>query len=260
MDREGISLYCGDRLKVMRDIPDKSVNLILCDLPYGTTASQWDKALPMQDLWQQYWRVLKHNGSVLLFANGAFMPKVMLSDIDDYKYSWIWVKNNSTNYVHAKNRPLVKHENILVFSKSPMGHKSLLGDSRMKYNPQGIIECNEIIKAGNNRFGTVAGIRISHKPEFKREYTNYPTDVLTNFPELPPQNKLHTNQKPVPLLEYLVKTYTDRNDIVLDNCMGSGSTGVACINTGRNFIGIELNEKYFNIAKKRIETAETPLF
>jgi site-specific DNA-methyltransferase (adenine-specific) len=237
----------------MKDIPDKSIDMILCDLPYGTTASEWDKLIPSDKLWEQYNRIIKDNGSVLLFANGLFEPRAMLSNLKDYKYKWVWIKNNSTNFVHAKNRPLTKHEDILVFSKAPMGHISQLGTKRMKYNPQGLIRVDKTIKAGKGRFGTVAGIRPSHKEEFIREYTNYPNDVLLNFPEVSAGKKMHTNEKPVALLEYLIKTYTNKNDVVLDNCMGSGSTGVACINTNRNFIGIELDEKYFEIAKKRIE-------
>ena len=240
----------------MKDIPDKSIDMILCDLPYGTTASSWDKILPSEKLWNHYNRIINDNGSICLFASGLFEPRVMLSNINDYKYKWVWVKNNSTNFVHAKNRPMTKHESILVFSKAPMGHKSQLGDRRQIYNPQGLIPINKTIKAGKGRFGTVAGIRPSHKEEFLREYTNYPNDVLIDFPEVPSFKKLHTNEKPVELLEYLIKTYTNENSIVLDNCMGSGSTGVACINTNRNFIGIELDENYFNIAKDRIETVQ----
>lgn len=251
-----IELLHGDCLELMKNIPDGSVDLVLCDLPYGTTASNWDKEIPAERLWEQYNRIISNNGSVLLFASGLFEPRVMLSNIDDYKYKWVWVKNNSTNFVHAKNRPMTKHESILVFSKAPMGHISQLGEKRMTYNPQGLVPCEMTIKQGNGRFGTVAGKRESHlKPSesFTRKFTNFPTDVLTDFPDLPPNKKLHTNEKPVALLEYLVKTYTNEGDTVLDNCMGSGSTGVACVNTNRNFIGIELNENYFNIAKNRIE-------
>lgn len=252
-----INLYKGDCLEIMKDIPDRSIDLILCDLPYGTTASSWDKELPADKLWQEYSRIISNNGSVLLFASGLFEPRVMLSNIDDYKYKWVWVKNNSTNFVHAKNRPMTKHESILVFSKAPMGHISQLGDKRMTYNPQGLVPINKKIKAGKGRFGTVAGIRPSHKSEFLREYTNYPNDVLLDFPEPAANEKVHTNEKPVPLLEYFIKTYSNENETVLDNCMGSGSTGVACVNTGRNFIGIELNENYYNVATERINKAKS---
>lgn len=249
-------LFLGDCLDVMNQIPDKFVDCIICDLPYGTTASNWDKEIPMDKLWEQYNRILTSIGTIILFANGIFTPRVMASNLKDYKYRWVWVKKNSTNFVHAKNRPMTKSEDILVFSKGAMGHKSQLGDKRMTYNPQGLIKLNKIIKQGKGRFGTVAGKRPSHFSEdetFKREYSNYPTDVLTDFPEVNPNNKVHTNEKPVPLLEYLVKTYTNEGEVVLDNCMGSGTTGISCMNLNRRFIGIEKEEKYFEISKKRIE-------
>lgn len=239
----------------MKDIQDGSVNMVLCDLPYGTTDSNWDKAIPMDSLWKQYDRILTNTGTVVLFANGMFTPRVMSSNLKDYKYRWVWVKNNATNFVHAKNRPMTKSEDVLVFSKGAMGHKSQLGNKRMTYNPQGLIPCHKKVRQGRNRFGTVAGNRPSHLQPgdvIEREWTNYPKDVLVDFPEPPPNRKLHTNEKPVSLLEYLINTYTNEGDTVLDNCMGSGSTGVACINTNRSFIGIELDETYFKIAEKRL--------
>ena len=257
-----IKLYNDDCLKVMNEqnIQDNSVNLVLVDLPYGTTASNWDKYIPMDKLWKCYNRILAPNGTAIFFANGMFTPRVMCSNLEDYKYRIVWVKHNSTNFVHEKNRPMTKSEDLLVFSKGSMGHASQLGDKRMTYNPQGLVPCNKTIKAGKGRFGTVAGVRPSHKDEFVREYTNYPTDVLTDFPEVCANKKVHTNEKPVDLLEYLIKTYTNENDTVLDNCMGSGTTGIACVNTKRNFIGIELDKKYFDIAKDRIVGATKGLF
>lgn len=255
-----MALYHGDCLEVMKDIPDKSVDLVCCDLPYGTTASDWDKAIPMDLLWAQYDRVLTPIGTVLLFANGIFTPRVMLSNLGDYKYRWVWVKNNSTNFVHAKNRPLVKSEDILVFSKGSMGHKDQLGSSRMTYNPQGIIAINKKMHGGTENFtDNLVGKRPSHTDEYVREFTNYPTDVLTDFAEVATTKKLHTNEKPVDLLEYLIKTYSNEGDTVLDNCMGSGSTGVACKHTKRNFIGIELDETYFKIAEDRISRVLFPI-
>ena len=147
---------------------------------------------------------------------------------------------------------MTEHEDILVFSKAPMGHFSQLGERRMTYNPQGLIEINKDIKLGNGRFGTVAGKRPSHKEVFKRTHIGYPTDVLWQFNEVATNKKLHTSEKPIPLLEYLIKTYTNEGDLVLDNCAGSGTTGVACKNLNRNFIGIELDPEYFKIAEKRI--------
>lgn len=249
-------IFNGDCLEIMQKIPDNCIDLVCCDLPYGTTASSWDKAIPMDKLWGQYNRVLTKTGTVLLFANGIFTPRVMSSNLRDYKYRWVWVKRNATNFVHAKNRPMTKSEDILVFSKGAMGHRSQLGDKRMTYNPQGLISCHQVKKSGKSKFGTVAGCRPSHKDEVVREYTNYPSDVLLDFPEVCPTKKVHTNEKPILLLEYLINTYTDKNGVVLDNCMGSGTTGIASINSNRKFIGIELDENYFNIAKERIEKAE----
>lgn len=208
--KDGI-IFNEDCMKVMDGLITKGikVDMILCDLPFGTTASNWDKILPAKELWKKYEQLITDTGSIVLFASGQFMPYLLSSKLSLFKYQWVWVKNNSTNFVHAKNRPMTKCEYILVFSKAPMGHVSQLGDKRMTYNPQGLIECNKTIKAGKSRFGTIAGERPSHKSEFVREYTNYPTDVLLDFPETPAGKKLHTNEKPVNLLEYLIKTYTN---------------------------------------------------
>ena len=251
-------VFNADCIKVMDALinKDMKIDMILCDLPFGTTASNWDKAIPAKSLWERYKKLISDNGSIVLFASGQFMPYLLSSNLNMFKYQWVWVKNNSTNFVHAKNRPMTKCEYILVFSKAPMGHVSQLGDKRMIYNPQGLIECNKKIKAGKGRFGTIAGERPSHKSEFVREYTNYPNDVLLDFPETPASKKLHTNEKPIKLLEYLVKTYTNGGQLVMDNTMGVGSTCIACQNVHRKFIGIELDEKYYNIAVERLQENE----
>lgn len=249
----------GDCLELMKEIPDGSVGMVLCDLPYGVTALAWDRQLPAERLWGEYNRVTAKQGSVVLFASGSFEPRVMCSNIDNYKYKWVWIKNNSTNFVHAKNRPMTKHESILVFSNAPMGHVSRLGDKRMTYNPQGLERTQQVQKQGSARFGSIVGKRKSQlRPEdsFVRQFTNYPVDVLTDFPDLPSNKKMHTNQKPVALLEYLIKTYTNEGDVVLDSCMGVGSTCVAAINTNRRYIGFEIDMGYFEIAKQRIKEAE----
>ena len=237
----------GDCIELMRDIPDKSVDMILCDPPYGTTASKWDKVIDFKELWTQYERIIKDNGAIVLFGSGQFAFKLIESNVPLYKYKWIWVKSNKSNFVNAKNRPMTAFEEILVFSKGNTANGSKV---KMKYYPQGLIKKKKIRRDTDKKFGTVAGKRPSHKAVIVSEYTNYPFDVL-NFDSV--VKKQHTNQKPVELLEYLVKTYTNEGESVLDNCMGSGSTGVACINTNRNFIGFELDENYFNIAKNRIE-------
>lgn len=236
----------------MKDIPDESVDMILCDLPYGTTACKWDSIIPFEILWKHYNRVIKNNGVICLFGSEPFSTHLRISQIDNYKYDWIWVKSNGScsGFVHAKNMPLKKHENISVFSKAPIGHISLLKERRMKYNPQGLSykPTKEISK---KKFGNTVGKRPSQVEEYTREYINYPVSIL-NFDS---EKGLHPTQKPVPLLEYLIKTYTNENETVLDNCMGSGSTGVACVHTNRNFMGIELDNHYFDVAKNRIETA-----
>jgi len=246
-------IHHGDCLDLMNGIPDGSIDMILCDLPYGLIACGWDKSIPASKMWNCYNRIVKDNGVVVLFSSGLFTPRVMLSNINGYKYKWVWVKNNSTNFIHAKNRPMTKHEDVLIFSKAPMGHLSQLSNKRMVYNPQGLIPINKTVKTSKNKFGTIAGKRPSIKDKYIMKYTNYPKDVLIGFPEDRSNIKLHTSQKPVALCEYLIKTYTNKGDVVLDNCIGSGTTAIAAINTNRNFIGIELDKKYVDIANKRIE-------
>lgn len=194
----------------------------------------------------------KWGGAIVLFASEPFATKLRSEAIDWYKYDWIWAKKTTTGFVHAKNMPLKDYENILVFSPASIGHKNLLGDRRMPYNPQGIKKSDKYDMERRGKFGSVCGDRSSHKKMWKVEYENYPRMVLTGFKR--DKENLHPNQKPVSLLSYLIRTYTDEGAVVFDNCMGSGSTGVACLQTGRDFIGIEKDETYFETAKKRIES------
>lgn len=249
-----IELYKGDCLELMKSIPDKSVDMVLCDLPYGTTACKWDDIIPIGELWSQYGRILKEQGVVVLFGSEPFSSRLRASNFDWYKYDWIWCKTRKTGFVHAKNQPLKQHENISVFSPAPMGHESRLGEKRMPYNPQGLVKETRTRTNLLSRFGSTVGKRPSHKDTITSEFANYPTSLLS-FKSTASNN--HPTEKPVALLEYLIKTYTNPGQIVLDNTMGSGSTGVACVNTGRDFIGIELDDKYFSIAQKRIQQAET---
>lgn len=246
-----IELKLGDCLELMKDIPDKSVALVLCDLPYGTTDCKWDTVIPFDSLWQQYNRIIKDNGVIILHGSEPFSTLLRYSNLKMYKYDWIWKKNTVTGFQHAKNMPLKDYETISVFSKGSMGHFSILGERRMPYNPQGLMPCKKIYK-GTRNDGGIIGTRPSHKAVVQQEFTNYPRMIL----EFTNEKGLHPTQKPVALLEYLVKTYTNPGEVVLDNCMGSGSTGVACVNTGRSFIGMELDEGYFEIAKKRIQEAQ----
>ena len=231
----------------MKDITDKLIDMILCDLPYGTTACKWDKIINASDLWQQYERIIKDNGAILLFASGQFTYKLISSNEKIYRYKWIWFKTKRGNFVNAKNKPMTSYEEILVFSKGATANGSKI---KMKYYPQGLKPIHKVSIDNGTRFGTMAGKRPSHKKETIQEWTNYPFDVL-QFDSV--GKPIHPTEKPVDLLEYLIKTYTNEGDLVLDNCMGSGSTGVACKHLNRNFIGIELDDNYFEIAKKRIE-------
>ena len=232
-----IDLYKDDCLEVMKDIPDGSVDMILCDLPYGTTQNKWDSVIPFEPLWKQYKRIC--SGAIVLTASQPFTSALVMSNVDDFKYAWVWEKGAATGHLNAKRMPMKLHEDVLVFS-----------GRNHQYNPQDLIPYNKVTKRGNN--GTNFGK--SGKENFQ-EWTNYPRSILKFVGDIKP---MHPTQKPVALMEYLIKTYTHEGETVLDNCMGSGTTGVACVNTNRNFIGIEMNEKYFEIAKKRIEEAKKP--
>lgn len=237
-------LYFGDCLEKMKNIEDGSVDLILCDLPYGTTDCKWDNIIPFDLLWEQYNRVIKENGAIVLFSAQPFTTKLINSNIKNYRYSWYWIKNNSTGFTFAKYQPMRKVEDINVFyKKAPL------------YNPQGLVKLDKPKKYKRKQSKDTKDSIYkegSLSKEYTVKYTNYPNNLL--FYNKEPKS-LHPTQKPVDLLEYLIKTYTNENDIVLDSCAGSGSTGVACANTNRRFIGIELPEHYYNIASNRISKA-----
>lgn len=244
-----IDLKQGDCLERMKDIPDKSVDMILCDLPYGTTACKWDNVIPFKPLWEQYNRIIKPNGAICLFGSEPFSSALRMSNIKHFKYDWIWEKSRTVGFLNAKNAPLKRHEIISVFS---FGTTANCSKNRMEYNPQGLVEINQKRKSVSQSDGTVVGNRPSRNKDYVAKYKGYPDTVLRFANEAKQE---HPTQKPVALLEYLIKTYTNEGETVLDNCMGSGSTGAACANTNRDFIGIELDEHYFDIAKKRIQDA-----
>ena len=232
-----IDLRLGDCLEIMKDIPDKSIDMILCDLPYGTTRNKWDSIIPLDKLWNEYERIIKDNGAIVLFSQMPFTAELTHSNLKLFKYEWIWEKDNGTGFLNAKKMPLKIHENILVFYKK-----------LPTYNPQ-MRTGFKPYKCKQGRHSTNYGLyEQGHITESNGE--RYPIDII----EFKKDSGLHPTQKPVELLEYLIKTYTNENETVLDNCMGSGSTGVACKRTNRNFIGIELDETYFNIAKERINS------
>ena len=314
------TLYNGDCLEMMKNIPDGSVDLILCDLPYGTTACKWDKSIPLDILWEHYRRVLKPYGTVLLFGSEPFASSLRLSNPSMYKYDWVWEKNNCGNFQLVNKQPMKVHETVSVFYSIPpfMGFSKIITDNMERLglsftsvsmlvkskngNPTGWLSnkisgkqlptreqwkllCgtfgiedryDEILAEKN---GSVTynmelsetdvtlsnkrkGGRLKHigsekmRDEYRQTKTGYPRSVLRFKREV----GYHPTQKPVPLLEYLIKTHSNEGDVVLDNCMGSGSTGVACVNTGRNFIGIELDRKYYMVANDRIDEAGKRLF
>lgn len=239
-ENKNYELWQGDCLELMNNIPDKSVDMILCDLPYGTTQCKWDSIIPFEPLWEQYNRIIKDNGSIVLFAQTPFDKVLGVSNLKNLRYEWIWEKEQGTGNLNANKMPLKKTENILVFYKKlPTYNPQMTEGSPYKIKRE--YNDNEIF----GKTGTKDGYITYNKGE------RYPTNLLKFNREL--KNRLHPTQKPVALLEYLIKTYTNEEEIVLDNCMGSGSTGVAALNLHRRFIGIELDENYFNIAKDRIE-------
>ena len=235
-----INLLQGDCLELMKNVPDKSIDMVLCDLPYGTTRCKWDSIIPFEPLWEQYNRIIKDNGAIVLFSQMPFTAVLVMSNLKMFRYEWIAEKSMATGFLNAKRMPLKCHENICVFYKK-----------LPTYNPQMTKGKPYNIKrrdCGAHYLGGIENI------EIKNEGTRCPRDVLKDLwkPYCGEGKSFHPTQKPVPLLEYLIKTYTNEGETVLDNCMGSGSTGVACVNMNRNFIGIELDENYFKIAKERI--------
>lgn len=249
-----VNLMQGDCLALMGDIPDGSIDMVLCDLPYGTSACKWDSVIPFEPLWEQYKRVIKADGAIVLFGSEPFSSLLRTSNLDMYKYDWKWEKPNGANFLNFKYQPAKVHEDIIVFSKMASSYSKR---GNMVYNPQMATGKPYNQESGKQRTdnGHVLGatVRSPIKQVFtSNSGTRYPRSIQ-RFGHDP--DKKHPTQKPVALLEYLVKTYTSVGDTVLDNCMGSGSTGVACVNTGRSFIGIELDAKYYEIAVERIKTA-----
>jgi site-specific DNA-methyltransferase (adenine-specific) len=237
-----IELIQGDCLEKMKDIPNKSIDMILCDLPYGTTACKWDTIIPFEPLWEQYKRIIKDNGAIVLTASQPFTSALVMSNIKMFKYEWVWDKVNSyTNFLNSSHQPLRRHENVLVFyAKKPTYNKQWrLGAAYSSHNkPPGVSD--------------VYGAQRPHKSRNNDGEHHNPCSVIQEKTAIKSDKGFHPTQKPVALFEYLIKTYTNEGDLVLDNCMGSGTTGVACKNLNRNFIGIELDPEYFKIAEKRI--------
>lgn len=248
-----ITLYHGDCLIEMSKIADGSVDTILCDLPYGTTACKWDNIIPFRPLWEHYWRVLKPNGAVLLFASQPFTTNLIYSQLDSFRYSYIWLKNRQTGIALAGKQPMRQFEDIAVFYRKKSTYNPIMRESESK------------IMKSHAAKGYTRGLNATsseHLPNMgcRREAFKtviYPSNVLKfDVVNNRCKDRFHPTQKPTPLLEFLINTHTNKGETVLDNTMGCGSTGVACVNTSRKFIGIEMDDKYFSIAKERIEKAK----
>lgn len=235
-----MQLFEGDCLEIMAGFPCQSIDMVFCDLPYGVTArNQWDAVIPFAPLWAAYEHIVKENGAMVFTATQPLASALVMSKPEWFKYEWIWQKTKTTGFLNAKKQPLRNHEQVLVFyRKQPL------------YNPQGIEACNIQCDRGSEE-GVGTNYNTAN-PVYTQTQTGYPRSVQQFASE---GKTIHPTQKPVALIEYLIRTYTNEGETVLDNCMGSGSTGIACLNTRRNFIGIEKDANYFQIAKSRIETA-----
>ena len=252
-----MKLYKGECLEAMKLIPSESVDAIITDPPYGTTACKWDSVIDFKLMWEQLNRIIKPNGAIVLFGFEPFSSALRMSNIKNYKYDWIWIKNRPTGTMLAKIQPMRNVENILVFYKS-----------QPKYNRQMIKRTPEEFKKSyrknNSESKNGEQMRYTKNPLIRqsedRQWYKPPIQTLYYNSDSKRNGKSHPTQKPIALMEYLIKTYTNENETVLDFTMGSGSTGVACVNTNRNFIGIEMDDKYFDIAKQRIKEANYKLF
>ncbi len=233
-------IHLGDCLEIMKQIPNGSIDAIVCDLPYGTTQNKWDSIIPFDKLWLQYERIIKENGAIILTAQQPFTSALIVSNLKMYKYNWVYQKNKSTGFLNAKKQPLNDYEDVCVFYKK-----------QCTYNPQ-MVAAEKSYKRGfvKRKKSDCYG----EEKDFEQLETGlrYPKRIQY-FNNNKTQEQKHSTQKPIELMEYLVKTYTNENEMVLDNCIGSGTTAIACMNTNRNFIGIEKDENYFNVANKRIK-------
>ena len=237
-------IYNEDCHAGMKRIPYGSVDAIICDLPYGTIHCSWDSVIPFDKLWEQYNRIIKKNGAIVLFGSEPFSTAIRMSNLKNFRYDWIWEKSKCADFLNAKIRPLKTHEVISVFS-----------NGRCNYYPQGLTKCNKIATNGRNKFGNSSS-EWNHDKTYVQEFCNYPTTILQFDND---SDSFHPTQKPVDLLRYLIRTYSNEGDTILDNCMGSGTTAVACIREKRHFIGFELNKEYFDKACKRIDAERRQL-
>ena len=245
-----INLMLGDCLERMKEIPSGSVDMTLTDPPYGTTSCKWDSIIPLEPMWAQLKRIIKPNGAIVMTAANPFTSFLICSNTEMFKYSLVWNKSKVCHFAQAPYRFMTEHEDIVVFG---YGGTSKNSKNRMKYNPQGLEDCYKVCSGKGHS---------DHRPsktkqkDYIQKKTGYPKSIIRISSD---RAKLHPTQKPVALMEYLIKTYTNEGDTVLDFCLGSGSTGVAAKNLNRDFIGIEMDEGYFNIAKERIINQSPPI-
>ena len=246
MSNQASEVLQGDCLELMKDIPDGSIDMILADLPYGTTACKWDTIIPFEPLWEQYKRIVKPNGAIVLTASQPFTSALVMSNPKMFKYEWIWEKSKAVGYLNSKIMPLIAHENIVVFSQGKTTYNAQKTSGHAPYN-----------KGKSHRPTDVYGKQVEVLVK-NDDGTRHPRTVQY-FKTAENEGKLHPTQKPVALFEYLIKTYTNEGDVVLDNTFGSCSTGIACLNTNRKFIGIEMDNNYFSIGVERIKKHEKVL-
>ena len=245
---ENYSLCCGDCLEVMKQLPENSIDCVVCDLPYQMTANKWDVSIPFEDLWNAYKRVCKKDAAICLFGSMPFSALLVSSNLKAYKHDWIWQKNAGSNFGYVRFQPMREHESIFIFCYGTLTYNPIMqertgsGKDRVKYN----VLYNSKSKCYDE---SLRNTKQSKRPDLR-----YPSSIQ----KFNRERGLHPTQKPVALCEYLIKTYSNEGMTVLDNCMGSASTGIACLNTNRKFIGIEKDETYFNVAKQRMESHQTP--
>lgn len=253
MTSDMYKLYQGDCLELLKNLSDNSIDLVLCDLPYGTTQCKWDSCIPLNELWAEYKRVTKPNAAILLFGQQPFSSALVMSNPEMFRYEWVWIKNRATGFLNSKKMPLKAHENVLVFYK-----KLPTYNGQRRNVDLGGHQFPRITQRHNNPVLCANGIYGKHetRPKNATDTTRMTIDAV-RFDMSDKERGLHPTQKPVALLEYLIKTYSNEGSLVLDNCMGSGSTGVACANLKRRFIGMELHPKYFALASNRIAEAYT---
>jgi site-specific DNA-methyltransferase (adenine-specific) len=257
-ETENGKLFCGDCLEIMPIIPDGSVDLILTDPPYGTTACNWDSVIPFDEMWKHLNRIIKKNGAIVLFGSEPFSSALRMSNIKNYRYDWVWNKDKSTNFMQIKNQPARVVENIIIFNSKKYNPQMVMADEKNKRPRNFKKENPQTVKNNNKTYGT----QQRYTSESHNENLRYPKNIInikSNEKECNNIHRVHPTQKPVALMEYLIKTYTNENEIVLDFTIGSGTTAVACEKTNRKWIGIEMLEKYCKIAKERIENEQEQL-